>query len=92
MHFLKELVVEMQELLDSVHETFRNIEQRLAVLETVHTTYSGPRGPRGDKGDPGPQGPAGKDGFLHVVSQGTQTHFEVGRPKVDVVMRSRSEV
>lgn len=26
MHFLKELVVETQELLDSVHETFRNIE------------------------------------------------------------------
>lgn len=39
MHFLKELVVETQELLHSVHETFRNIEQWLAVLESPYNVF-----------------------------------------------------
>lgn len=50
-----------QELLDTLHETFKTINARVADLEKVHTRYQGPKGERGPKGDSGPAGRDGKD-------------------------------
>lgn len=62
--------METQELLDSVHETFRQINKRLEALEIIHTRNTGRKGPKGDRGE---AGPAGRDGVSNVPGpQGEQ--------------------
>ena len=58
--------MEPQELLDTFHETFRQINKRLESLEVVHTRYKGDRGAKGDKGDPGRDGINGADGVSNL--------------------------
>ena len=41
-----------QEILDTLHETFKKIDERLRALEVVHTRYAGPPGKPGKDAPP----------------------------------------
>lgn len=56
------------EILDTFYETIRQINNRLAELESHHTLYRGPKGPKGDKGDSGSPGRDGKDSTVVEVN------------------------
>ena len=57
-----------QESFDTFYETIRQINKRLAELESHHTLYRGPKGSKGDKGDPGMPGRDGRHSTVVEVN------------------------